>query len=146
MIEEKVECKRLGYEYKDLISKVVYLIHRTPYAKEFISDNDLKMLSDLDLFLHTEKYEIIEFGTNKTKFDSTDIIATQKEKIEELKNRVDLLKDINNKQKEVLDKIKEKIKTYPHISYASVEKVDGKRLSGQLIPVTEILELLEEIE
>ena len=51
-----------------------------------------------------------------------------------------------NKQKEVLDKIKERIKTYPHISYASVEKIDGKRLSGQLIPVTEILELLEEIE
>lgn len=105
MIEEKVECKRLGYEYKDLIAKVVYLLHHTPYAKKFISDNDLKMLSDLDLFLHTEKYEIIEFGTNKVRFDSTDIIATQKEKIEELENRVDLLKDRNGKQKEVLDKI-----------------------------------------
>lgn len=139
MIEEKVECKRLGYEYKDLIAKVVYFIHHTPYAKEFISDNDLKMLSDLDLFLHTEKYEIIEFGTNKTRFDSTDIISTQKEKIEELENRVDLLKDINDKQKEVIDKIKEycKEETIENREYRDVVYRDA---------LNNILELLEEIE
>lgn len=55
MIEEKVECKRLGYEYKDLFAKLIYFIHHTPFAKEYISDNDLKMLHDLDLFLHTGK-------------------------------------------------------------------------------------------
>lgn len=139
MIEEKVECKRLGYEYKDLIEKVVYFIHHTPYAKEFISDNDLKMLSDLDLFLHTEKYEIIEFGTNKIRFDSTDIIATQKEKIEELENRVDLLKDINDKQKEVLDKIKEILK----------ENIDDEfyiNLTNKEKVLYKINDLLEEIE
>lgn len=87
MIEEKVECKRLGYEYKDLFEKVVYFIHHTPFAKDYISDYDLKMLSDLDLFLHTGKYEIIEFGTNKTRFDSSNIIKEQKEEITRLKAR-----------------------------------------------------------
>lgn len=48
---------------KIYLKKVVYFIHHTPFAKDYISNNDLKMLSDLVLFLHTGKYEIIEFET-----------------------------------------------------------------------------------
>lgn len=88
MIEEKVECKRLGYEYRNLFEKLIYFIRHTPFAKDYIGDNDLKMLSDLDVFLHSGKYEIIEFGTNKSSFDCSDIIKEQKEKIEDLQEQL----------------------------------------------------------
>lgn len=100
MIEEKTECKRLGYEYKDLFAKLVWFIHHVPFAKDYINNNELKMLSDLDLFLNTGKYEIIEFGTKKTRFDSTDIIASQKEEIERLNNIINELEKSWKEQQE----------------------------------------------
>ena len=51
-----------------------------------------------------------------------------------------------NDLEEVIDKIKECINDFPVIHYSSIEKVDEKRLSGKLIPVDELLDILKEVE
>ena len=50
--------------------------------------------------------------------------------VEDLQNRID--KAINC------------IEKFPLIHYSSVEKIDSKRLSGKLIPVDELLNILKE--
>ena len=52
----------------------------------------------------------------------------------------------NKKYKEVIDKIKECINDFPVIHYSSIEKVDNKRLSGKLIPIDDLLDILKEVE
>lgn len=49
------------------------------------------------------------------------------------------------KQEEVIDKIKECINDFPVIHYSSIEKVDNKRLSGKLIPIDDLLDILKEV-
>jgi hypothetical protein len=44
------------------------------------------------------------------------------------------------------EELKEYIKKFPGISYASSEKVDGERLSGKLIPATKVLNKMKELE
>ena len=135
MIEEKVECKRLGNDYKNLFEKVVYFIHHTPFAKDFISDNDLKMLSDLDLYLHTGKYEIIEFETNKIRFDSTDIIKSQKEEIEEKDKETTRL---NNIIDELENTIKENIKYLKHLDeIGAMCSTQEQRFNKELLEIIE---------
>jgi len=114
MIEEKVECKRLGNEYKNLFEKVIYFINYTPFAKEFISDNDLKMLSDLDLFLNTGKYEIIEFGTRKSPFDVTNALKEKDEEISRLNNIIDELGKWLNDEIIRIKNISKKVKVPPY--------------------------------
>ena len=46
----------------------------------------------------------------------------------------------------VLDEIRELIDVFPCIHYSSVEKVDGKRLSGKLIPVDDLLQILDKVK
>lgn len=43
-----------------------------------------------------------------------------------------------------IDKAINCIEKFPLIHYSSVEKIDGKRLSGKLIPVDELLDILKE--
>ena len=51
-----------------------------------------------------------------------------------------------NELEEVIDKIKECINDFPVIHYSSIEKVDNKRLSGKLIPIDDLLDILNEVE
>ncbi len=62
-----------------------------------------------------------------------------KELIENLQQELDQYK--NN-----WEELKEYIKKFPGISYASSEKVDGERLSGKLIPATKVLNKMKELE
>ena len=126
MIEEKVECKRLGNEYKNLFERVIYFIHHTPFAKDYINDKELKMLSDLDLYLHTGKYEIIEFGTRTSPFDVTGALKEKDKEIQKIKIILEELENYLNNEineweyvddtitrarveedKEILEKLKE---------------------------------------
>lgn len=49
-------------------------------------------------------------------------------------------KELHNK----IDKTIEYINNFPLIHYSSTEKIDGKRLSGKLVPVDELLEILKD--
>ena len=44
------------------------------------------------------------------------------------------------------EELKKYIENFPDISYASSEKVDGERLSGKLIPTTNVLNKMKELE
>ena len=46
----------------------------------------------------------------------------------------------------VLNEIREYINKFPCIHYASGEKVDGKRLSGKLIPTDDLLQILDKVK
>ena len=47
-----------------------------------------------------------------------------------------------NNLEQALDEIEKYINESPSIKYASVEKINGKRLSGKLIPVDDLLEII----
>ena len=64
----------------------------------------------------------------------------------DIEDYVESLEEKNQKYKEVIDKIKECINEFPIIHYSSIEKVNKKRLSGKLIPVDELLDILKEVE
>ena len=57
---------------------------------------------------------------------------------------IEQLQQANKKYKEVIDKLKKCINDFPAIHYSSIEKVNKKRLSGKLIPVDELLEILKD--
>lgn len=85
---KQTECDRLGYKYKDVFANILYFIHHTPYANEFISKHTLKMLEELEFKINTGEIEIIEF-TRPTHiyFDIDEIFKENKE----LKERLDYL-------------------------------------------------------
>ena len=105
MIQESVECKRIGNEYVDLFRKLLQYIHYTKLSTDFITDDDLKMLSELEFYISSGKYEIIEFGTRKSPFDV-------REKLEELEEKNKTFEDYNknlNRQIDKLEKENEKL-------------------------------------
>ena len=57
-----------------------------------------------------------------------------------------ILQQENKKYKETIDKLKKCINDFPAIHYSSIEKVNKKGLSGKLIPVDELLDILNEVE
>lgn len=63
-------------------------------------------------------------------------------KTEEYNYRLQQIDQLTNNWNE----LEEWIKQFPHISYTSVEEVDGKRLSGILIPLDDILDKMKEIK
>ena len=69
-----------------------------------------------------------------------------KDVFNELFDEMESWKQDTNKYKGVIDKIKECINEFPIIHYSSIEKVNKKRLSGKLIPVGELLDILKEVE
>lgn len=69
-----------------------------------------------------------------------------KEKILLLKASEPMLEFAKQTYKDNWNKLKEWIKEYPAISYASVEKVNGIVLSGKLIREDHLLDKLQEIE
>lgn len=80
----------------------------------------------IDLKLKT--YEQLQFEVNRLMVDN---FLKQKE-LEQHKNN--------------WEELKEYIKKFPEISYASSEKVDGERLGGKLIPTTKVLNKMKELE
>lgn len=52
----------------------------------------------------------------------------------------------NTQLKSVIKEIRECIEKFPLIHYTSVEKVEGKRLSGKLVPVDDLLQILDKGE
>lgn len=98
---------------------------------------------DVDLMISLEEQEYDEEIYNlKQEIEylrSTGSLGILDKKCKELQNRVDLLKDINDKQKEVLDKIKEETK----LAYNELQP--GELVIGQAL-LKNILELLEEIK
>ena len=56
---------------------------------------------------------------------------------------IELLEKENTQLKSVIKEIRECIDKFPDIHYASVEKVNGKRLSGKLVPVDDLLQILD---
>lgn len=81
------------------------------------------------------------------------MFETLENKINELQREIKHLKDLQgnlDKQYEtmesILDEIRECIDKFPCIHYASGEKVDGKRLSGKLIPVDDLLQILDKVQ
>lgn len=58
---------------------------------------------------------------------------------------LDYVDNSNNeleKLQQALNEIEKYINEFPSIKYASVEKINGKRLSGKLIPVDDLLEII----
>lgn len=102
MIQQSVECKRIGNEYVDLFRKLLQYINYTNFSKDFITDDDLKMLSELEFYISSGKYEIIEFGTRKSPFDV-------REKLEELEEKNKTFEDYNKDLNNQLDKLQQKI-------------------------------------
>lgn len=78
-------------------------------------------------FVNSDNFEVIEDYITKSYIET----------IEELDQA-------NKKYKEVIDKLKKCINDFPAIHYSSIEKVNKKRLSGKLIPVDELLEMLKD--
>lgn len=76
-------------------------------------------------------------------YEDRSIIPQYKKDIEYY---VDSLEKVNKEYEEVIDKIKECINDFPIIHYSSIEKVNKKILSGKLIPVDELLDILKEVE
>lgn len=46
----------------------------------------------------------------------------------------------------IIDELEKLINSFPNISYASSEKIDGERLTGALIPKSKILNKLKELK
>ena len=66
--------------------------------------------------------------------------------IQEFIDTIVQLQQENKKYKETIDKLKKCINDFPAIHYSSIEKVNKKGLSGKLIPVDELLDILNEVE
>ena len=47
-----------------------------------------------------------------------------------------------NNLEQALNEIEKYINEFPNIEYASIEEINGKRLSGKLIPVDDLLEII----
>ena len=62
------------------------------------------------------------------------------------KEKIDYYVDRCEQLEKVLDEIRECIDKFPCIHYASAEKVDGKRLSGKLIPTDDLLQILDKVK
>lgn len=56
----KTRCERLGYEYKNIFDCVLSIIHHG-FAKDFINEETLHKLEELDFGLYNGDYEIIKF-------------------------------------------------------------------------------------
>lgn len=89
---EKTMCDRLGYKYKDLFGHLEFIFHNmnnvlNNYGNG-LSDEELKMLSELFLKLETGQIEIIEFTRPLEKYFDVDEIYKENK---ELKERLDYL-------------------------------------------------------
>lgn len=65
---------------------------------------------------------------------------------EQLIQNLDDLHQELDQYKNNWEELKKHIEKFPNISYASSEKVDDERLSGKLIPTTNILNKMKELE
>lgn len=70
----------------------------------------------------------------------------QAKELEEILNYITNLQEENQKLVKVISELEKHINEFPAISYASVEEVDGKRLSGLVIPKDYILNKLTELK
>lgn len=138
MIQESVECKRIGNEYVDLFRKLLQYIHYTKLSTDFITDDDLKMLSELDFYISSGKYEIIEFGTRKSPFDV-------REKLEELEKKNKTFEDYNKDLNNQLDKIEKEnkrleLENEKHKSWVNVLNKDNHKFRDKIEQLEEDLE------
>lgn len=88
---EKTMCDRLGYKYKYVFENVLFAIHHLPYAKEYINEETLKLLEELNLKVQTGDIEIIEFTRPVYEYLDVDEIVKEnkelKEKLEYLESK-----------------------------------------------------------
>ena len=84
---EKTMCERLGYKYKNVFGNFLYVIYHFPYIKEYINEENLKLLEELDLKINTGEIEIIEFTLTVPLYKYLDIDEIIKEN-EELKEKL----------------------------------------------------------
>lgn len=90
--------------------------------------------------------------TKEMFFRKIDDIPTLHRAVGVIEDREELLKENLKLQQELTDykerneKAIEYINNFPLIHYASSEKIDDKRLSGKLVPVDELLEILDKKE
>ena len=67
----------------------------------------------------------------------------QTQKKNKYKSIITNLQNALTKKNNKIDKAIEYIEGFPLIHYSSTEKIEGKRLSGKLVPVDELLEILK---
>ncbi len=96
----------------------------------------LEFYKDLSEQLQQENQQLKESYCNRT--DCSGRLYDSR-KYSSVKQQLD-------KYKSVLDEIREFIDKFPCIHYASAEKVDGKRLSGKLIPTDDLLQILDKVK
>ena len=62
------------------------------------------------------------------------------------KNDKCILRGMYEDLENFVEELKECINDFPVIHYSSIEKVDNKRLSGKLIPIDDLLDILQEVK
>lgn len=124
MIEERVECKRLGKDYVDLLEQMVCILRQYPNTYYYLSDKGIDKIEDLSLNLATGKYEIIEFGTRKSPFDVTNALQEKDKEIQRLNNIIDIKTNRIQQLMKRLSKRQEKVDRLNNIINDKKERQD----------------------